>query len=86
MPAKVRKPKDKPSVEKSVGILSTWVIAALRNRQFFTLEDINKAVRQKLSEFNERSFNKKYKPGSRLTAFKKEEQFALKHYPLNPTK
>lgn len=86
MPARVRKPKDKPTVEKSVGILSTWVIAALRNQQFFTLEELNKAVRQKLSEFNERPFSKKYKPGNRLTAFKKEEQFALKPLPVEPYK
>ncbi|BDR59707.1 hypothetical protein XA3_21480 [Xylocopilactobacillus apicola] len=86
MPAKVRKPKDKPSVEKTVGILSTWVIAALRNQQFFTLEELNKAVRQKLSEFNERPFSKKHKAGNRLTAFKKEEQFALKPLPAEPYK
>lgn len=35
IPTRVRKPKDKPNVEGSVGNISTWIIAALRNEQFF---------------------------------------------------
>ena len=35
LPARVRKPKDKPNVEGSVGKISTWITAALRNEQFF---------------------------------------------------
>lgn len=35
IPARVRKPKDKPNAEGSVGNISTWIIAALRNEQFF---------------------------------------------------
>ena len=34
-PARVRKPKDKPNVEGSVGKISTWITAALRNEDFF---------------------------------------------------
>jgi len=30
MPARVRSPKDKPSVEGAVGVISTWIIGALR--------------------------------------------------------
>ena len=37
IPARIRKPKDKPAVEGSVGNISTWIIAALRNEQFFSL-------------------------------------------------
>ncbi len=32
IPARVRKPKDKASVKGAVGIISTWIIAALRIR------------------------------------------------------
>jgi transposase len=32
IPARVRKPKDKPTAEGTVGIVSTWIIAALRNQ------------------------------------------------------
>jgi transposase len=35
IPTGVRKPKEKALVERTVGMLSTWIIAALRNRQFF---------------------------------------------------
>ncbi|AFQ44897.1 IS21 family transposase [Desulfosporosinus meridiei] len=52
IPARVRKPKDKPSVEGTVGIISTWIIAALRRQQFFSLAELNRAIREKLEVFN----------------------------------
>ena len=36
IPARVRKPKDKPNVEGAVGSISTWITAALRNDKFFS--------------------------------------------------
>jgi transposase len=75
IPARVRKPKDKPRVEGTVGILSTWIIAALRNRQFFSLAELNKAVRIKLSEFNEKPFQKK--TGNRFSTLEEEKPFLL---------
>ena len=71
IPARVRKPKDKPNAEGSVGVISTWIIAALRNEQFFTITEINKAIRKKLDEFNRRPFQKK--EGSRYELFHNEE-------------
>ena len=41
IPARVRKPKDKPNAEGSVGNISTWIVAALRNEQFFTIAELN---------------------------------------------
>lgn len=75
IPARVRHPKDKPSVESSVGNLSTWIIAALRNWQFFTLHELNEAVRKKLTAFNNKPFQKK--PGSRAEVFEEEKNFLL---------
>ena len=46
IPARVRKPKDKPNVEGTVGVISTWIIAALRNEKFFSLQELNKAIRE----------------------------------------
>jgi len=63
LPARVRKPKDKPGVEGSVGVVSTWIIAALRNWKFFSLNELNIAVTEKLYELNNKPFQKK--PGSR---------------------
>ena len=69
--ARVRAPKDKPNAEGSVGNISTWIIAALRDEQFFSLAELNRVIRQKLEEFNKRLFQKK--EGSRLELFRDEE-------------
>lgn len=71
IPARVRAPKDKPNAEGSVGNISTWIIAALRDEQFFSLAELNRVIRQKLEEFNKRLFQKK--EGSRLELFRDEE-------------
>ena len=81
IPTGVRKPKEKASVERAVGILSTWMLAALRNQQFFTLEELNEAMWLKLADFNSRPFQKR--PGSRESAFAEELPF-LMPLPLNP--
>ncbi|MCM3281919.1 IS21 family transposase, partial [Exiguobacterium sp. MER 193] len=76
--------KDKPSVEGSVGVISTWIIAALRNSHCFSLEELNREVHEKLEEFNRRPFTRK--PGSRLSAFEEEEKFALAPLPKHSYK
>ncbi len=75
VPARVRTPKDKASVEGTVGTISTWIIASLRHQKFFSITDLNSAIRVKLNEFNEKPFQKKQ--GSRLSAFEDEEKFSL---------
>lgn len=84
MPARVRTPKDKSSVEGSVGVISTWIIAALRNAQCFSIDELNKEVWKKLDEFNQRPFTRKR--GCRLSAFEEEEKFALSPLPTAPYK
>lgn len=71
IPARVRAPKDKPNAEGAVRHISTWIIAALRNEQFFSLAELNTAIRKKLYEFNRRPFQKK--EGSRRELFVEEE-------------
>lgn len=71
IPARVRAPKDKPNAEGSVGSISTWIIAALRKEQFFTIAELNAAIKVKLEEFNQRPFQKK--EGSRYELFRDEE-------------
>ena len=75
IPTGVRQPRAKASVERAVGILSTWIIAALRNRQFLSLWELNEAMWQKLSDFNRKPFQKK--PGNRESAFAEERPFLL---------
>jgi len=82
IPARVRKPKDKPNVEGVVGNISTWITAALRNEQFFSLSELNTAIFDKLEVFNSKDFQKK--EGSRLSLFKNEELPFLTPLPTTP--
>ena len=82
IPARVRAPKDKPNAEGSVGVISTWITAALRNEQFFSLAELNKAIRRKLEEFVNRPFQKK--EGTRYEIFRDEELPLLAKLPATP--
>ena len=82
IPARVRRPKDKPVAEGSVSRISTWIIAALRNEQFFTLESLNRAIRKKLDDYNNRPFAAK--EGSRSELFRDEELPLLAPLPATP--
>ena len=81
-PARVQKPKDKPNVEESVGKISTWITAAVRNEQFFSLSELNAAIREKLEAYNARKFQKK--ECSRLSLFLGEEMQLLAPLPATP--
>jgi transposase len=79
IPARVRRPKDKPNVEGSVHLVSTWITAALRNEQFFSIAELNAAIKEKLVKFNANLFQKK--EGSRLSIFLGEEKPLLATLP-----
>ena len=79
IPARVRAPKDKPNAEGTVGNISTWITATLRDEQFFSLAELNRAIRNKLELFNQRLFQKK--EGSRLSLFLEEEKPLLAPLP-----
>jgi len=82
IPARVKHPKDKPNAEGTVGNISTWITAALRNEQFFSLGELNKAIRKRLKEFSNRPFQKK--EGSRYEIFCNEELPLLGKLPATP--
>lgn len=73
VPARVRAPKDKAAVEGTVGIISTYILAALRNRQFLSLLELNEAIWARLESFNHKPFQKR--DGSRAMAFAEEKLF-----------
>ena len=79
IPARIRTPKDKPNAEGSVRNVSTWITAALRNEQFFSLSELNTAIREKLRHFNSANFQKK--EGSRQSLFLGEEKPLLMPLP-----
>ena len=66
VPARVRAPKDKAMVEGTVGVISTFILAALRNRQFLSLHELNQAIWERLYSFNHKPFQKR--DGSRAEA------------------
>lgn len=82
IPARPEAPKDKPSAEGTVGVISTWIIAALRNEKFFSFSELNHAIKEKLNEFNSKLFQKK--KGSRFIAFEEEEKSFLLPLPASP--
>ena len=64
---------------QELGISSTWITAALRNEQFFSLAELNRAIREKLEQFNRKLFQKK--EGSRLDLFLEDEKPLLSPLP-----
>lgn len=79
VPARVEHPKDKSLAEGSVKFASTWILAALRNERFFTLNEAKESVRIKLEELNLREF--KQREGCRRSAYLEEEKAFMKPLP-----
>jgi transposase len=79
LPARVRKPKDKAKVENGVQQAERWILAPLRHRTFFDLNELNEAVRERLIELNHRPFQKL--PGSRFSFFEQLERPVLRPLP-----
>lgn len=82
MPAPVRKPKRKASVESNVGKIAMSVIAPLRNQSFFSLDELSGAIKAQLAAFNAQAFQKR--TGSRYDIFQQEEVSALRPLPEFP--
>ena len=51
-PARPRKPKDKPKAEQGVQGIQRWLIAVLRNRIFFNVDEINIAFSSLIDIYN----------------------------------
>jgi len=58
IPARVRRPKDKPKAELSVLLAQRWILAVLRHRTFFSLDELNEAIWELLPRLNERKLQK----------------------------
>jgi transposase len=52
LPARVMKPRDKAKVEVAVQIVQRFVLAKLRHRRFFSLADLNAAIRDCVAAIN----------------------------------
>jgi transposase len=82
IPTRVRKPRDKAKVENGVLVVERWILASLRNRVFFSLDEVNDAIAELLERLNTRKF--KNLDASRRELFESLDKPALS--PLPPTR
>jgi len=75
LPTRPYKPRDKAKVENGVLVVERWIVAALRHRQFFSLAELNRALRALLDQLNQRPFRKR--PGCRASLFQEVDKPAL---------
>lgn len=80
IPARVGKPKDKAKVESAVQVAQRWILAVLRQQSFFSLAELNKAIREQLERLNMRPMQKL--GASRCELYERVDQPALKPLPV----
>ena len=82
MPAAVRKPRWKPNVENSVGVVTRDILVEMNEMKFFTLDEFNKELWERVEVRNAENFsNQNY---SRYDKFIKEERPELMPLPAKP--
>lgn len=79
LPARPHHPKDKPLAENAVRIVYSWIFARIRDQVFFSLADLNKAIRELLEEYNNKPMQRPKL--SRRDMFNEIEKDALKPLP-----
>lgn len=82
LPARPKKPRDKAAVEGAVLITERSILAPLRDRQFFSMVELNDAMRPLCVALNQQPFQKR--EHSRQIVFDQVERAALKPLPLGP--
>jgi len=79
LPTRPNKPKDKPLVEGAVKITYRRIRAVLRNRVFFSIEELNEAIRELLVHYNNKV--SKDAPDTRRNLLEQIERAELKSLP-----
>ena len=82
VPARPGKPRDKAKVEVAVQVATRWIVAKLRNRRFFSLTELNAAIRELTTQLNARVT--RHLGTSRRALFDEVERPALKPLPVEP--
>jgi transposase len=82
LPARVATPRDKAGVESAVQVVERWILAPLRDREFFSLAEINDAIAPLLDQLNAARFQKR--EDSRSIVFETIERPALRALPDKP--
>jgi transposase len=81
IPARVRKPRDKGKVEAAVLVAQRWILAVLRHRRFYRLEDLNRAIAELLTRLNDRVM--RHVKQSRRQLYERLDRPALKALPAH---
>jgi transposase len=76
LPARPYRARDKAKVEVGVQIATRFIIAKLRNRQFFSLTALNAAITELVTQINRRM--SRHLGASRRALFEELERSALK--------
>ena len=79
MPTRPYKPRDKAKVESGVLVVERWILAALRQRKFFSMAELNQAIAALLERLNQRPFRKR--EGTRASLFAALDRPALQPLP-----
>ncbi len=82
VPARVAKPRDKAKAEVHVQVVERQILAPLRDRQFFSLDELNEAIDGLLERLNSRPFQKL--EGTRRQLFEEIDAPALRPLPADP--
>ena len=82
VPARPHKPKDKAKAEGGVLLAERWILARLRNLQFFSIAEVNAAIRPLLDRLNDKV--SRHLGASRRHLFAQLDKPALKPLPVAP--
>lgn len=82
LPTRTRKPRDKAKVEVAVLVVERWILARLRNRRFFSLAELNRAIAELIADLNARPMRRL--GVSRRDLFRELDRPALKPLPAEP--
>ena len=82
LPARQARPRDKAKAEQGVLLVERWILARLRNRQFFSLAELNAEIARLLERLNDRPFKKL--PGSRRSLYESLDRPAMRPLPAKP--
>jgi transposase len=83
LPARVRKPRDKAVVESNVLHVQKFILARLRHRQFFSLQELNEALWEELEQYNNRPM-KDYGDLTRWQRFEAQDKPFAQPLPAKP--
>ena len=82
LPVRVRKPRDKAKVEVAVQVVQRWILARRRHRRFFSLAELNGAIRELTTDLNNRPM--RHLGTTRRALFEAIECGALLGMPAEP--